>query len=287
MENALQASNRVEEFDFKNLKVHYAQKGEGAPILLIHGIAASLHDWDDLIPALAARGYAAYALDLLGHGKSAKPATRTYHIQWLFEHFAGWADSLNLTQPAVLCGHSLGGYLALEYAHRFPSRTRGLILSNPYYRLGQLSALLRFSYRRPSLNGIIISKTPHWMFRMIIDATSLALGRTNGSIHALPERVRHQTALDYKRTAPGAYNLPNTTQDLSRILPEIHAPTLVIWGDRDMTLAPDSFLSLVAAMPNARGKVIYGAGHVPHQSDPREFNQLVFEFLNQLNGAPN
>ena len=282
MENILQASNLVERLDIKSQKVNYVQKGEGAPVLLIHGIAASLHDWDELVPALAENGYSAYALDLLGHGKSGKPRVRAYQMEWLFEHFAGWIDSLSLTQPLVLCGHSLGGYLALEFARRFPSRTRSLILSNPYYRLGQLSALLRLSYHRPHLNGLIIERTPHWMFRMIIDVTSLALGRTRGGTHHLSEKVRHQTTVDYKRTSPGAYNLPNTAEDLSQHLTEIHVPTLVIWGDRDMTLAPTSFPELVQSMPNAQAKIIYGASHVPHQSDPQEYNKIVMGFLESL-----
>src|SRR5512146_661634 len=207
MDNALQVNRIREPIDIKNQKANFIRKGKGAPVLLVHGIAASLHDWDELAPELAARGYTAYALDLLGHGKSGKPPTRTYRIEWLFEHFAGWIDSLRLTEPPVLCGHSLGGYLSLEYVRRFPARTRGLILSNPYYRLGQLSTLLRLSYHRPHLNGLIVEKTPHWMFRIIIDATSLAMGRTSGGVHHLSEKVRHQTTLDYKRTAPGAYNL--------------------------------------------------------------------------------
>jgi pimeloyl-ACP methyl ester carboxylesterase len=282
MENTLQANNPADPFDIKDQKVNYIHKGEGTPVILVHGIAASLHDWDELVPELAANGFAAYALDLLGHGKSGKPSTRTYHVEWLFDHFAGWVDSLHLTQPFVLCGHSLGSYLTLEYARRFPARTRGLILSNPYYRTGQLSSLLRLSYHRPHLNGLIIERTPHWMFRMIIDATSLAMGRTRGAVHHLSEKVRHQTTIDYKRTSPGVYNLPNTVTDLLPHLPEVHHPTLVIWGDHDLTLSPDSFPQLANTMPNAKGKVIHGAGHVPHQSDPKEFNQAVMEFMRSI-----
>jgi pimeloyl-ACP methyl ester carboxylesterase len=231
---------------------------------------------------LAAGGYSAYALDLLGHGKSGKPASRAYKIEWLFDHFAGWIDSLNLTHPPVIVGHSLGGYLALEYARRFPTRMRGLILSNPYYRIGQLSAILRLSYRHPSLNGIIVERTPNWMFRMIIDVSSIAMRRTGGSIHSLSEKIRHQSVLDYKRTAPGMYNIPNTVTDLSTYLPDIDIPALIVWGDHDLTLAPDSFPELVSALPRAKGKVIHGAGHVAHQSDPVEYNQMVLEFLKTL-----
>lgn len=257
------------------------REGSGAPVILIHGLAASLHDWDDLIPELTKNGYAAYALDLLGHGDSPKPKTRAYRIQWLSEHFFAWMESLHLTEPAILVGHSLGGYIALEFARRFPERTRGLILVNPFYTRSQLPYLLRATYASSNLRDFIIGHTPEWMFRMIVDATSVVMGNSNGSRHALPERVRLQTAIDYTRTAPGIYYIPNDIADATDALPQIVAPTLVVWGDRDQTLAPTSFPPLVDALPHAAGRTIK-AGHVPHQSNAEEFNRVVLEFLKRL-----
>jgi pimeloyl-ACP methyl ester carboxylesterase len=248
---------------------------------MIHGIAASLHDWDELIPALAPRGYSSHALDLLGHGDSPKLDSRAYQMEWLLEHFNTWMRSLRLTEPAIVIGHSLGGYIALDFARRFAHLTRGLVLVNPFYSRSQLPLLLRRSYSSRNLRGIIVSKTPEWLFRAVVDVTSRALGHSAGAIHALPAHIRAQTALDYTRTAPGVYNLPNVLTDLTAYLPAIQTPTLVVWGDRDQTLAPSSFAKLVAAMPNAQGRTIR-AGHVPHQSNAAEFNALVFEFLRSL-----
>jgi pimeloyl-ACP methyl ester carboxylesterase len=261
--------------------VNFIKQGEGSPVIMIHGLAASLHDWDELIPELVQNGYSVYALDLLGHGDSPHPESRAYQIEWMFAHLTCWIDSLGLTEAPVLIGHSLGGYLALEYACRFPARTRGLILIDPFYRLKQLPAILRLSYRHPSINATVVERTPEWLFRIIIDATSLSMGHSNGGAHNLAENIRAQTALDYKRTAAGVYNLPNTIDDMTSDLPSISQPTLVVWGTRDSTLAPASFTELVAALPNATAK-LFVAGHVPHQSHPLEFNQLVVEFLEKL-----
>ncbi|HEY2981292.1 MAG TPA: alpha/beta hydrolase [Anaerolineales bacterium] len=259
-------------------KANFIQVGQGRPIVLIHGLAASLHDWDELIPELASAGYAASALDLLGHGDSGKPDSRAYQMAWLFEHLTRWIDSLELTQPPVLIGHSLGGYLALEYARRFASRTRGLVLVDPFYRADQLPALLRGSGRGRELNMFMVERAPEWLFRVIIDATSLSMGHSAGGAHQLPVHVRAQTALDYKRTAPGTYHIPGMLGDLTPHLADIVQPTLVVWGERDSTLAPASFPQLIARLPNARGKSLR-SGHVPHQSHAAEFNQLVMEFL--------
>lgn len=250
---------------------------------MIHGLAASLHDWDFLFPELVKAGYAGYALDLLGHGDSPKPDSRAYQMDWLVEHFLGWVDSLRLTEAAVLIGHSLGAYIAIEYARRFPARTRGLVLVDPFYSVAQLPRILRATYRHHALGGLIAARTPEWLYRIIIDFTSIAMGHSAGALHALPEEVRAQTALDYTRTAPGVYNLPNTGKDLTPYLPSIAVPSLVLWGDLDRTLAPASFSRLVTLLPDAKGESIR-ASHVPHQSNADWFDGLVLEFLESVWG---
>ena len=260
---------------------NFVQHGDGPPVVMIHGVAASLHDWDDLIPALTQNGYTSYALDLLGHGDSPKPQSRAYHIDWVFEHFLHWITSLRLTEPAVVIGHSLGGYIALEYARRFSIWTRGLILINPFYSRFQLPPLLRRSYSNRNLRGIIAQRIPQWMFRKVVDVTSRAMGHSAGALHSLPEHIRAQTALDYTRTAPGVYNIPSMLGDQTENLPSISTPTLVVWGDHDQTLAPKSFPRLVNAMPRAEGKVL-NAGHVPRQSNAEEFNEMALGFLKTL-----
>ena len=260
---------------------NYVQQGSGTPVVLIHGIAASLHDWDDLVPALAGHGYAAYALDLLGHGDSPKLDSRLYQMDWVFEHFFEWMRSLRLTEPAILIGHSLGGHVALEYARRVSAWTRGLILVDPFYSPSQLPFLVRKTYSRPRLSELLLGRVSEKWFRFFVDVSSAAIGHGIGALRALPERIREQTILDYKRAAPGVYHLPSAIPDMTEYLHEVNTPTLVVWGDQDKTLAPSSFTRLVNTLPRARGEMLR-AGHVPHQSHAEEFNQLVLKFLREI-----
>ena len=260
---------------------NYIEKGQGAPVILIHGLAASLYDWEMLMPELASAGYHSYALDLLGHGDSPKPEERSYKIKWVLRHLERWIDSLALTEPPVIIGHSLGGYLTLRYTLRHPEQTRALVLVNPFYSIEQLSYLLRSTYRRPTLNALIIEHLPGWIFQIAVDFTSQALGRIGDGIQYLPEEIRFQTALDYKRTHPGAFNIPNSLHDLTSKLSQVKKPTLVAWGTHDQTLRPDLFIPLVDALPNAKSYTLK-AGHVPHQSHPVEFNKITIDFLNSL-----
>jgi pimeloyl-ACP methyl ester carboxylesterase len=273
--------NSILERNFIPTTANYVQQGSGAPVILIHGIAASLHDWDDLIPVLARNGYAAYALDLLGHGDSPKLDARLYQMDWVFEHFFHWMKSLRLTEPAILIGHSLGGHVALEYARRVSAWTRGLILVNPFYSPSQLPFLVRKTYSRPRLSELLLGKVSEKWFRFLVDVSSAAIGHSIGALRALPERIREQTILDYKRVAPGVYHIPSAITDLTEHLHDVNTPTLVVWGDQDKTLAPASFPRLVNTLPKARGEMLR-AGHVPHQSHAEQFNQLVLKFLDGL-----
>ena len=260
---------------------NYINHGTGTPVILIHGLAASLHDWNDLIPDLSANGYASYALDLLGHGDSPKLDSRAYQMDWIFEHFSSWMKSLHLTEPAILIGHSMGGYVALEYARRVSAWTKGLILVDPFYSRSQLPPLLRKTYGHSSLSSLVVGRTPEWLFRFFVDLSSVATGHSIGGMHSLPEKIRAQTALDFKRTAPGVYHIPNGIADMTQYLHQINTPTLVVWGEKDQTLDVSSFPRLVNGLPKARGELLR-AGHVPHQSHATAFNQLVMEFLKEL-----
>lgn len=257
---------------------NFAQQGKGEPVILIHGMAASLFDWNDFLPALASNGYAGYALDLLGHGESYKPANlEEYHVENVFDHFCFWLERLGISSPLILVGHSLGGYLAMEYALRYPERVRALVLANPFYSLQQLPPLLRIRYKGPLINTEMIARAPEWVFRIAIDITSLSI--RNG--YQLSQKTRQQTALDYKRAHPGIFNIPTTIRDMLPLARRISVPSLVLWGSRDQTLAPDSFPKLAVSLPNARTATIK-AGHVPHQSHAQEFNRYVLEFLQTL-----
>jgi len=267
----------------KDLAVNFVQLGEGPAVIMVHGLAASLHDWDALLPALAKAGYTGYALDLLGHGDSSKPRQlEAYTSDAVYEHMRAWIDALMLEQPAVVIGHSLGGHLALQFALQYPERVRALVLVNPFYTQEQLPPALRFFLRRPLLNTTLIERTPYWLFRLLIDVSSLQFGNSNENLHTLPEAVRIQTALDYKRAAPGIYNIPRALQDLTPSLPRVNQPTLVIWGARDQTIDPKTFPVLVEKLPNARGEIMPICGHVPHQCHALDFNKKVFGFLDSL-----
>ncbi|MBK9208139.1 MAG: alpha/beta hydrolase [Anaerolineales bacterium] len=168
--------------------VNFVKQGEGAPVILTHGLAASLHDWDDLLPELAASGYAGYALDLFGHGESYKPADHhEYTFDAVFDYFVAWIDSLQINEPMILVGHSLGGGLSLQYTLRYPERVRALVLVNPFYDIQQLPPILQLAFRCKLINTTLIDRTPYRLFRFFVDMTSFNFYIGNRETHILPD----------------------------------------------------------------------------------------------------
>ncbi len=267
-----------------NKIVNFVQQGEGAPVILTHGLAASLHDWDDLLPELVGAGFAGYALDLLGHGDSHKPThTRDYTFESVFEHFSSWIDSLTLADSLILIGHSLGGGLSLQYALRYPERVRALVLVNPFYDIHQLPPILQLAFRRRLINTTLIERTPYRLFRFFVDVSSVNFHMGSRETHVLPEHIRYQTALDYTRAASGIYNIPRSLPDLTPDLSRIHQPTLLLWGNRDQSLDPRSFPKVEEKLPNIVASHKFPVcGHVPHQCHPEKLNPHVMKFLKNV-----
>ncbi len=262
--------------------INFVRTGSGKPVVLIHGIAASLHDWDKLASQLVTEGFETIALDLPGHGDSCKPDQLDfYHLENIFDSLADWMRTLELDRPPILIGHSMGGYLSLEYALRYPERTQGLVLIDPFYSPDQIPFLIRLGYREDRISSAARRNVPAWFYDFMVDATSFLNPGAYILKHDLPPDIRRQMAENYKRAAPGIFKLPFTARNLEPYLPRIKVPTLLIYGSRDTTLNPRSFEQILALLPNARG-IALKAGHVPHQSNAVETNHLIVDFVSNL-----
>jgi pimeloyl-ACP methyl ester carboxylesterase len=246
------------------------------PVILIHGLASSHYDWVYLDPVLQASGYPTYSLDLLGHGDGAKPdGIDDYQYQCLQEDFVTWVDGLLLETPPVLVGHSLGGYLALDYVLHAGRPVSGLLLISPFFSRKQLSSFMNFMYQIPYLGAIAIRLAPRWLIQFGIEIDPI-----DGK--SLSPRARRQMALDAKRAAPQIFYFLRTLPDLTPDLSRTKIPSLVIWGENDHTLNPMSYPALVKALPAARGYHIPAIGHQPHLGKAEIVNRLALEYLNSL-----
>jgi pimeloyl-ACP methyl ester carboxylesterase len=256
--------------------INFIVKGSGPTVVLSHGIAASLHNWDALIPALVKSGYRVIAHDLLGHGDSDKPENiDAYQACTLYSAFEQLLSQVIFDEPVILIGHSMGGFLSLEYSLNHSQRVRGLVLISPYYTPEQLSKTMQILYWWPRAAEKAIQLVPHQVIN-----TLMGWDPSDSKIFSKSTRV--QIATDYKRAAPKIVYIPRTLPDLSPELSLIHHPVQVIWGKHDLTLIPHYFPKLVSQLPGASGIAIEHSGHQPHVRHPELVNRLVLDFVKKL-----
>lgn len=254
-------------------ELNFSIDGDGKPVVLIHGFAASNQDWVYLTPELVGQGFQVIAPDLIGHGDSNKPLdTGCYTFNFLYNHFTNWINRLENGRKITMVGHSMGGSIALNYAIQYPGSVDQLVLINPFFNPNQLNSVLRYINKKPSSYQKVLQRTPQWLIHTLLSLD------VNGWIH-YEDRTRQQIAEDYKRASPDIVYIPGSIPDISTSILDIQVPTLVIWGTRDITLNPQSFPQMVASLPNGYGKAIQGIGHQPHLARPEEVNQYILDFL--------
>jgi 2-succinyl-6-hydroxy-2,4-cyclohexadiene-1-carboxylate synthase len=255
--------------------LHYSIHGDGEPVVLIHGFAASNNDWVYITPELTNLGYQVIAPDLVGHGNSSKPIDpECYTFHSLYEHFIDWINNFGVERKLTLIGHSLGGSIALNYSFDHPDAINKMVLIDPYYDRKQLNPILGLINHRPDLYHKALAAAPPWLVQ-----TAISLD-VRGLLH-YEVRTRQQIAEDYKRADPQIAYIPGSIPNISDRIDNVTSPTLVIWGSKDATLHTKSFPTLVDKLPTGFGESIQGAGHQPHLAKPEKFNQLVTDFLKE------
>jgi NAD+ synthase len=253
--------------------LHYVVDGDGPPVILIHGISASLADWWRLMPLLVSAGYRAIAVDLLGHGDSPKPQDPdAYTAENVYTSLEDWIDSLGLETPFYLVGHSLGGYMSLTYALNHPDRVRAMVLINPLYSLSQLTRVLDLFMPLASVGVGLLKAAPQWLVNSFLSYNDSFLTK-------LDSETRWAYARDIKRASPNFLRIPATAPDLTPKLPSITPVTLVLWGVDDKIEKAESFTPLVSGLYNATGKGIEDCGHHPHQGKPDLVSRMLLDFF--------
>jgi pimeloyl-ACP methyl ester carboxylesterase len=269
------SGSRFVEID--GVRLHYRDEGAGAPLLLLHGLTASLFSWDRCAEILSGK-LRVLRLDLPGHGLTGPHPAGRY----------GWADMASLTtrfldelgvERASVAGSSLGGAVAWQLAARFPERVDRLVLLAPigYPMPGKLPWPLRL-LAHPVLGPALSRFTPRREFMKRLAATygdpALIDARDADRQFRLFRRAGNRAAL-------GAFLRGGPIPDPRPLLAKITAPTLLLWGSRD-TVAPPAVAERFARdIPGAEVRVIEGAGHAPMTELPEETAAAILAFLDE------
>lgn len=239
-----------------------------ATVVLLHGLGACLETWERQQPALVASGCRVIALDLRGHGRSAKPAG-SYSIPLLAEDAAQVIQSLQAA-PCVLVGHSLGGTVAYEVALRYPKRVRALIIINGFSEVILNRARLKLLYYFRL--GIIQSLGVRVWGRIL--ARQLFPGPEGRPLRAgFAELYRYNERGPYLAAMRALVGY-----SLRARLPTLQCPVLLISADQDYTSVDEKRRDL-ECLPHARLAVIAHSRHFSPWDQPLQLGALMKDFI--------
>lgn len=253
----------MSDLDRAGVRLHYEVRGRGPALLLTHGFSASCAMWAASAERLA-RTHTVVTWDIRGHGASDSPADPSlYTVPLTVGDMAALLDAVG-AQRAVVAGHSLGGFLSLEFHLAHPERVGALALidTGPGYR----------------------SDAPRAAWNDRIEKMAAAFERKGLAALGAGDEVRAATHLDttglgLARAARGI--LAQKDGRVVESLPKIAVPTLVLVGEKD-----DAFLAgsryMAEKIPGAELAVIPGAGHSPNLSKPEEFHRALEQFLSRV-----
>jgi pimeloyl-ACP methyl ester carboxylesterase len=238
--------------------IYVCQDGPGdAPVLLlIHGSASSTRTWDPLVPLLTT-SHRVIRIDLLGHGRSDKPADGDYAIAAQGRRVATALDRLGV-RHAIVAGHSSGGYTATALAGQRPDLVTALALINTGPSPDALIA---------QEDAIDPAQWPHLTDAQLRQAASNAFSREGSQPpQQLLDDMRSMTyhTLTATMQASGTYIKQQPLPD--RLAP-LGKPLLVIYGQDDRRWR-SSAAADYRAVPGARVEMLPGLGHSPLLEDP-------------------
>ena len=266
------AGPAVETVEAGGRKISYAGAGDsGAVVLLVHGYGGDRNSWLFLQEPLAAR-HRVYALDLPGHGTSAKDVGDG-SVDLLADAVLGVLDAVG-PDRAHLVGHSLGGAVVLAAAARAPGRIASLTLFAPAgfgpsinagYVRGFAAAQTRRELR-PVVGQLFADE--QLVTRQVVDDL-LAYKRLDGVDAALTTLAETLLDGDEQRIDSAA-----AVRALGGAV-----PVTVVWGSADRIIPAEQASSVAAVAPGAAVRVIDGAGHMPHMERPAEAQAAVEETI--------
>ena len=273
----------------------YVDRGAGLPLLLVHGFPLDHTMWAGQIAALAGgtneflvgEAYWAgpgqtkisappcrvIAPDLRGFGRSPRRGDDTVTMDQFADDLAGLLDGLAIREPVVLCGLSMGGYIAFQFWRRHAARLRGLILCDTRAAADTPEA----AAARHGMAERVLREGPAPLVESMLPR--LFAETTRQRQPQVIERLRSVMMSGDPRGIAAAARGMAERPDMTPMLGEIRCPTLVLVGQNDVISTPAEMRGIAAAIPGAKFVEISAAGHLAPLENAAEVNAAIAKFL--------
>ena len=285
--------------DLDECRMHYVSRGEGKPILFLHGFPQFWFLWRRQLADLG-NDHAVYAPDMRGYNLSCRPADpEAYRMRHLLADIRGLIEQLDLA-PLTLVGHDWGGIVSWALSLKHPELLERLIIIDAPPPITWNRDLRESPKQRSAVNYMIeLSKPapePEEMlsangFSMMDDIMRRIGGR--GAQLSDGDRAVYREAWSQPGGLTGGLNYYRAARMGDQVaaggVPEeymtkisshtVAVPTMVIWGENDAVLLPTLTRGLSEWVPKLRVEIVPSAGHwVPYER-PDEVNRLIREFV--------
>ncbi len=268
------------------------EAGSGRPIVLLHGIPTSSFLWRKVLPVLA-RTHRAIAPDLLGFGRSDKPAQGIPPVSELAAELARLLDRLGVEETALV-GHDLGALVVAALLERWPQRVTHVVLTNTSFRPERWRApwysplhLLRL----PVLGELAAAAACPWMLKLamrpyLVDPTVLDRETLAGYWEPFAHSFRRMLVQLARRPLFTAEELVRWQHVIAEHCGAGGRPLLIAWGAADPQFRLDEAGQLASTVAGARFLPFVHAGHFLPEERPRALGRAIAVFLVQPTTLP-
>ena len=258
-------------------KLYYEVAGEGPTFAMIHAGVADSRQWNNEFTYFA-NNYRVLRYDMRGYGRSEPADGEFSHMGDL----VALLDHLQIREPIVLMGCSMGGGLAMDFALAHPLRVKALIMvdAGPTGLKLDIPTPPKFAEAEKAYNAGQLDLVAELETQIWFDG----LGRTPDQVN----QAMRQLAYDMDRQALAhevkqlGKRLPDTPIPAVQGLNQLHAPVLVIVGAYDTPYMLAAADYMAEKIPSAQKVMIEDAAHLPNMDQPDEFRRVVTAFLDSL-----
>lgn len=248
-------------------------RGDGMPLILLHAFPLNRTMWQAQIDALS-QECKVIAPDLGGFGES-DARDEPSSMQILAKDVLALMAFLKLEQ-AIICGLSMGGYVAFELFRLKPAAIKALILADTRAEADTAEGRENRKAMAASVLTTGVAPVAETMPEKLLGKTTLE--RKENVVQQVKELIRKSTPQAIANAQLGMMERPDSTMDLANI----ECPVQIIVGDEDLLTPVALSENMAQAIPNAKLTVIPHAGHLSNLEQPDEFNRTVKDFLGEL-----
>jgi pimeloyl-ACP methyl ester carboxylesterase len=263
-------------FEFDNRQMGYVKTGAGPAVILLHGFGEDHHIFNSTV-AMLEKTYTVYTPDLLGTGMSSiNTFPSNFSIEYLADSIAALLQHEKI-ENCTLLGHSMGGYITVAFAKKYPQYLKGFGLLH--------------STALPDTPIKIENRLRGITFIQKFGAASFLETTAPNLFGSFTQKNHPQIITDFIQSIPAFTNEALTCYyqammarpDVTSVLEATQLPVLFILGDQDMPVALEDTLPQTKMPKRAYLYVLENCGHMGMLEQPINFNKAVLDFLDKVN----